>query len=203
MAETRVDLSVAQTNMGDNTAESGNSAAGQESYSAFFYGTLMAPEVFFTVCFRLSNPPAEVRDKYRFRPAVLPGYCRHRVQHADYPGVVADAATPGREVRGAFVDGLTAENVAKLDYFEGSEYTRRTVRVRLLDVDDGSGGAEVETQTYVYRFKDNLDDEEWDFDEFRRDKLRQWVREDYVFADCDPDHPATVATEDGDEAKQS
>ncbi|KAL8348784.1 hypothetical protein RB601_002263 [Gaeumannomyces tritici] len=220
----------------------------------------MAPEVFFTVCFRLSNPPAEVRDKYRFRPAVLPGYCRHRVQHADYPGVVADAATPGREVRGAFVDGLTAENVAKLDYFEGSEYTRRTVRVRLLDVDDGSGGAEVETQTYVYRFKDNLDDEEWDFDEFRRDKLRQWVREDYVFAGkswaadgegegvsvcvwwasrpfvslpvhpsthpyknpnhprplrlfpqkqglvstyCDPDHPATVATEDGDEAKQS
>ncbi|KAL8383113.1 hypothetical protein RB595_006734 [Gaeumannomyces hyphopodioides] len=184
--------------MGDSTAEGGNPAAGQESYSAFFYGTLMAPEVFFTVCFRLSSPPAEVRDKYRFRPAVLPGYCRHRVRHADYPGVVEDA-TPGREVRGAFVDGLTAENVAKLDYFEGSEYERRTVRVRLLDL----GGAEVETQVYVFMYRAHLEDREWDFDEFRRDKLKLWAREDYVFADCDPDQPATVATEAGDEAKQS
>lgn len=138
----------------------------------------MAPEVFFTVCFRLSSPPADVRSKYRFRPAVLPGYCRHRVRFADYPGVVEDD-TPGREVRGAFVDGLTAENMAKLDLFEGSEYERRTVRVRLLD--DG-GGAEAETQVYVFKQRMHLEDREWDFDEFRRDKLKHWAREDYVFA---------------------
>ncbi|KLU93023.1 hypothetical protein MAPG_11962 [Magnaporthiopsis poae ATCC 64411] len=87
--------------------------------------------------------------------------------------------------------------MAKLDFFEGSEYERRTVRVRLLD-----GGAEVETQVYVFKQSMDLEDREWDFDEFRRDKLKLWAREDYVFADCDPEQPATVAREAGDEVKQ-
>ncbi|KAI1433518.1 AIG2-like family-domain-containing protein [Xylaria sp. CBS 124048] len=160
-----------------------------ETHAAFFYGTLMANEVFFTVCYRSSGKDVGLlRAMHTFQPAILPGYCRRRVKHADYPGITED---PAHEVRGVYVTGLTEMNIFHLDMFEGYEYERKTVKVRLLSTvgdDKGKGnveGKEVECQVYVFNDPSRLEDREWDFQEFRTQKMKNWTREDYGFADSD------------------
>lgn len=184
----------------------------------------MAPEVFFTVCYRTSKPPAAIARRHVFRNAVLPGYTRHRVKHQEYPGILPDDAA-GASVRGVLVGGLTAANQYHLDVFEGSEYVRQTVEVE-VEVDETktpeNGAAEsgetktVAVQVYVFKHADGVERREWDFDEFRREKMHNWTRADYTFdgrlssrvfllspvfkltnltfsPGCDPDDPATVA----------
>lgn len=147
----------------------------------------MAPEVFFTVCFRLSRPPPALVREYEFRNAVLPGYTRHRVQHQEYPGIVPDK-TKGASVRGILIGGVTPANQHHLDIFEGSEYERRTVEVVLDEVEDANGKKPentekktVKAQVYVYKYPEGLERREWDFDEFRREKMHKWARADYTF----------------------
>ncbi|TLS30575.1 hypothetical protein PpBr36_03128 [Pyricularia pennisetigena] len=198
------------------TPSSNGGAETPKTYTAFFYGnvthgifisreteastltlrrihadnkTQMASEVFFTVCFRMADPPQALKSEYTFRPAILHGYCRRRVKNADYPGIVPDAE---HTVRGTYVTGLTEANLVKLDFFEGSEYDRLPVKVKLLEkvgVDKGEGnveGAEVETNTYVFRDKALLEDKEWDFDHFRNERMKHWTREDYCFSSGEP-----------------
>ncbi|KAI8633145.1 AIG2-like family-domain-containing protein [Xylariaceae sp. FL1651] len=160
----------------------------------------MAPEVFFTVCYRFcSDDITALKNLHKFQPAILHGYCRRRVQHADYPGITPD---DDHEVRGMYVTGLTSANMYHLDQFEGSEYVRKTVKVRLLSKvgdDKGKGnveGEEAECEVYVFNVPTALEDREWDFEEFRTQKMRKWTREDYGFADSDHFAPQHV---DGDE----
>ncbi len=131
--------------------------------------------------FENGNPPSLAKD-HTFHPALLPGYSRRRVRDADYPGITEEE---GHVVRGVFATGLTEANLYRLDYFEGSEYERRKVKVKLLDqAPDGSMGAEgQEVDAHVYIFKDpsHLETREWDFDEFRREKLRYWSRAEVAF----------------------
>ncbi|RYP29891.1 hypothetical protein DL767_006490 [Monosporascus sp. MG133] len=121
-----------------------------------------------------------------------------RVEHADYPGITPD---PDHEVRGTYVTGLTDANMAKLDQFEGSEYERRTVKVRLLTKagnDKGEGnveGEEVECEAYVFMSPQYLEDREWDFEEFRTQKMKKWTREDYGFEATDHFVPREVDSE--------
>ncbi len=84
--------------------------------------------------------------------------------------------------------GLTEGDIWRLDIFEGDEYERRKVSIRILKEagdDKGSGnveGEEVEVETYVWiAGKDKLEDGEWDFEEFRREKMHRWAgqRDDY------------------------
>ncbi|KAL1868857.1 hypothetical protein VTK73DRAFT_3473 [Phialemonium thermophilum] len=175
-----------------DTARIGVITAPRESnggtHCAFFYGTLMAPEVFFTVCYRTARVPEAIARLHDFRPALLKGYCRRRVRSADYPGIVEDA---GHEVRGTYVTGLTDANMAHLDRFEGSEYERRTVRVRVLvprigEAEGSAGvdyveGEEQEAEVYVYLYRDQLEEKEWDFEHFRQEKLRAWTRDGLEF----------------------
>lgn len=143
----------------------------------------MAPEVFFTVCFRLSRPPPAIAREYVFRNAVLPGYTRHRVQYQEYPGIVPDE-TEGASVRGILIGGVTPANQHHLDIFEGSEYERRTVEVVLNEGENATDIAEkktVKAQVYVYKYPKGLERREWDFDEFRREKMHKWARADYTF----------------------
>ncbi|KAK1760700.1 AIG2-like family-domain-containing protein [Echria macrotheca] len=168
------------------------------SLTAFFYGTLMVPGVFFSVILGDGNPGPEVRKLYSFTPAILHGYCRRRVAGADYPGITED---PAHSVFGTFVTGITGANMWRLDCFEGGQYERRTVRVRLLDkVGNAQGegnveGEERKADVYVFLAEGDLEDKEWDLEEFRRDKLRYWTRGGYTFEDeADSDDPATVAT---------
>lgn len=151
--------------------------------SAFFYGTLMAPPVLHRVCHGSMSPdnPIYTTSNLTTSPAILHSFRRHRVKHADYPAILptSDSST----VRGTYVTGLTDNDIWRLDIFEGSEYERREVRVKLLtevgDAVTGEGnveGEEVGCETYVWISGANrLEEREWDFGEFQREKMRYWV----------------------------
>ena len=125
------------------------------------------------------------------------------MQYADYPGITLD---PDHEVRGMYVTGLTDANMHHLDIFEGSDYVRKTVKARLLTKvgdDKGNGnveGEEVECEVYVYLNKSSLEDREWDFEEFRTQKMKSWTREDYGFADSEHFEAQAVDNEEKDAA---
>ncbi|KOS18755.1 Protein AIG2 [Escovopsis weberi] len=145
-------------------------------FNAFFYGTL----VFYSVCYGNKQPPRAIRDLHTFTPALLDNYCRHRVRFADYPGILEE---DGCSVRGIFVTGLTSANLHKLDYFEGSEYKQVTTKVRLFHK---SGDEEIEGETkdaivYVYLNPKALERREWDFEEFRQQKMLRWTRQGCQF----------------------
>lgn len=70
----------------------------------------------------------------------------------------------------------------RLDIFEGDEYERRQVKAHILTTtgsDSGIGNVEgeaVECETYVWiAGEDRLEDGEWDFPEFVREKMGRWV----------------------------
>ncbi|OLN84956.1 AIG2-like protein [Colletotrichum chlorophyti] len=140
----------------------------------------MEPKVFFTVVQGVSTPPQVIKDLYTFTPAILHDYTRHRVQFADYPGMIAEK---GGSVLGIYATGLTDANVLKLDFFEGSEYEKNTVTVKVR----GENGAEEDKQAtaYIYKNPASLERVEWSFEEFRKDKMHIWTREGYVFEGCD------------------
>jgi gamma-glutamylcyclotransferase (GGCT)/AIG2-like uncharacterized protein YtfP len=149
--------------------------------SAFFYGTLMAPQVLHRVCHGSMAPdnPIYANHKLETYPAILHNFRRHRVKYADYPAILP---TEGSTVRGTYVTGLTDADIWRLDIFEGSEYKREKVKARMLTtVGDNHGkgnveGEEVEAETYIWiSGKDSLEDGEWDFGEFQKEKMRFWV----------------------------
>ncbi|KAJ5365838.1 hypothetical protein N7517_008724 [Penicillium concentricum] len=181
----------------------------------FFYGTLMAPQILHKVIYGQANQNRWQDAMLRFQPAILHGYRRHRVQDADYPGIVAVPATQtkadkssapkthaGTSVIGTLVSGLTDGDVYRLDRFEGSEYEKKRVTVRTLreapgdnkhdgegvsdesrlremldgtstEADEGGGGFGCDLSG-----KDMLEDAEWDFESFKRDKMAWWVGAD-------------------------
>ncbi|KAF7559006.1 hypothetical protein G7046_g5161 [Stylonectria norvegica] len=162
-------------------------------YTAFFYGTLMAPEVFYSVCYGVNRPAQAIQDLHTFTPAILSDYCRHRVQSADYPAIIAEK---GHTVLGIFVTGLTEANLMKLDFFEGSEYDRKTVTVKLVknDANEATEGESRKASAYVFNSPEFLEKREWDFEEFRNQKMQAWTRGDWMF-EQDPDDKAIVDAE--------
>ena len=117
-------------------------------------------------------------------------------------------------VRGTYVEGLNKSDIWRLDTFEGDQYLRRNVKVRLLKQTDKKGASrwkskhaddgpdvlppatsvdafgpnapepkeedlekqETECATYIWnRDRQELEDEEWDFAEFVREKLWRWA----------------------------
>lgn len=140
----------------------------------------MAPQVLHRVCHGSSNPsnPLYATHKLQTVPAILHGYRRHRVKHADYPAI---QPKPDATVRGTYVTGLTDADIWRLDIFEGSEYERKHVKVNVLtkagDVESEQvEGEQVVAETYVWcGGVRGLEDAEWDFKEFQREKMRFWV----------------------------
>ena len=128
----------------------------------------MAPEVFFSAVYGAMNPGKAFEDLHSFHPGVLNGFVRHRVKWADYPGIIRE---DGSSVRGVYATGLTDANMVKLDQFEGTEYVKEQVKVRLSDT-----GEEKEATVYVYQHPEELDHGEWDFEHFKKEKLARWSR---------------------------
>ncbi|KAF7191754.1 Protein AIG2 C [Pseudocercospora fuligena] len=150
-------------------------------HSAFFYGTLMAPQVLSRVCH--GSHPSHNLNTFTVQPALLHAHRRHRVKNADYPAILP-TFNPTDSVRGTYVTGLTDGDLWRLDIFEGSEYERRKVRCQLISEDGNEHGEEKECQTYIWISpKEELEEREWDFEEFKREKMQFWVgaeREDYA-----------------------
>lgn len=192
----------------------------------------MAPQILHRVIHGSPTPQQWQKDLIRFRPAILHDYQRHRVRNADYPGIIQGPTTqapasstepPAIEtektdslgpnshasVLGTVVSGLTDGDLHRLDIFEGSQYAREKVSVRILtealsednrDGDEGEGedadrhlkdvldaagaefadeGEEVSAETYVWiAGREMLEDAEWNFDAFKRDKMAWWVAAD-------------------------
>lgn len=157
------------------------------SHTAFFYGTLMAPPVLHRVIWGSQDPPTPAHASLlRIRPAILHAYQRHKVKHADYPAILP-TSTPA-SVRGTLVEGLTDGDIWRLDVFEGSEYARRKVGVKVL-ADEGERGGhvegeEVQAETYIWTAgAERLEAQEWDFSEFVREKMKRWVGDEGAAAD--------------------
>ena len=146
----------------------------------------MVRQVLNRVCYGHPNPASFQASLLTIVPAILPAYTRHKVRYCDYPAIVP--SSPSSSVRGTYVRGLTDGDIWRLDIFEGSPYERQKVKIRVLNEvgnDTGQGnveGEQVEVETYVWvDGREELEDEEWDFAEFKRDKLRMWVGTDYYY----------------------
>jgi gamma-glutamylcyclotransferase (GGCT)/AIG2-like uncharacterized protein YtfP len=159
-------------------------ASEPDSHSAFFYGTLMAPQVLHRVCHGSTSPsnPLYTTHNLKTYPAILHNHRRHRVKSADYPAIVKHE---GSSVRGTYVTGLTQNDIFRLDIFEGDQYVRVPVKAKLLTtVGDENGvgnveGEEVEAETYVWcDLREALEEREWDFAEFQREKMKYWTGEE-------------------------
>jgi len=153
-------------------------------HTAFFYGTLMAPEVLHRVCYgpgAVGKDPAKtfLASQLSVQPAILRDYCRHRVRGCDYPGIVPET---GHTVRGTFVTGLTDGDIFRLDAFEGNEYERIKVKVELVE----ESGRFVEASTYMYiAGEECLEKKEWSYEEFRRDKIHRWADDSNEYQQVD------------------
>lgn len=79
------------------------------------------------------------------------------------------------ETQGVLIESLSSQDWRILDYFEGDEYTRTPVSVRLSD------GVIKETQAYVWSSPHSeLElEKEWDFERFCEESL-EWYLETTV-----------------------
>lgn len=164
----------------------------------------MAPPVLYRVIYGTTEPEPWRRSLTTVRPALLQDYRRHKVKHADYPAILPHGSS---SVRGSLVTGLLDEDIRRLDIFEGSEYNRQKVDVLALKdtalneaIDESKLSEYVvdkaQAETYVWTAgAKQLESEEWDFEEFKREKMYAWIGQakndsvevDQGFADVDED----------------
>jgi len=125
----------------------------------FTYGSLMWADIWFSVCGR-SHAAVD---------AELHGYARHPVRGEDYPGLTP--ATSDARVAGRLYLDVDEASLARLDVFEGEEYERLAVTVRLVD---GS-----EREAFCYRFRgvaaERLLPGEWDRALFDREGKARFI----------------------------
>jgi gamma-glutamylcyclotransferase (GGCT)/AIG2-like uncharacterized protein YtfP len=120
----------------------------------FTYGSLMFEPVWRRL---VAHPCASMR-------AELPGFRRERVTGETYPGIVRDAAA---QTTGRVYFGVNAEDLRRLDHFEGAAYQRTRVTVRFAAP---SGAAvSIEVETYVFRDETALSGEPWAPEAFERE----------------------------------
>jgi len=172
----------------------------------------MAPGVLYRVIYGNAHPEPWQQKLTTVRPALLESHRRHRVKYMSYPAI-----TPctGSSVRGSVVTGLTQGDIYRLDIFEGDQYLRKKVKVKVLknvgledSIQTGEpeehAPEEVEAETYIWKNDlSELEDGEWDFEEFKRERMHYWMGEssseesnievDEGFADVDN----AMATENG------
>ena len=122
--------------------------------NVFTYGSLMFDEVWRQV----------VNGIYRSEAATLHHHQRHALTGLSYPGVVA---TPGLQVQGRLYFDVSAEDMARLDAFEGAEYRRDALQVML------ASGAAVSAWTYIWLDPQRLSGQPWQTETFR---LREFLQ---------------------------
>lgn len=118
----------------------------------FTYGSLMFPQVWQRV----------VRGHYRSAPAVLDGHARFALTGETYPGTIV---RPGASVAGIVYFDVSDADIASLDAFEGSEYRRDRVRIRL------DSGEPAEADTYLYLLPQKLSESPWLPEEFQMQRF--------------------------------
>jgi gamma-glutamylcyclotransferase (GGCT)/AIG2-like uncharacterized protein YtfP len=121
-------------------------------FNIFTYGSLMFPAVWARV----------VRGDYRSTDATVHGFRRVRVRDRQHPAlvIVANAAP----IVGRLYYDVSAEDVARLDHFETSNYARVAIAVTVAD-------HAVSAQSYLALNVDALLNEDWSATEFEQHGL--------------------------------
>ncbi len=122
------------------------------STHVFTYGSLMFAPVWERV----------VRGRYRQATALLDQHARFALVDDTYPGMVT---TAGSSVTGVVYFDLDAADLAALDHFEGNEYRRTPVMLRLED------GTALAAQTYLFEATARLSDQPWNPETFAMDRF--------------------------------
>lgn len=89
----------------------------------FFFGSLMDMEL-------LALVTARTVDELDVASAALHGFARYRARGESFPLVVPH---PGGRVDGTLVGGLTAADIDRIQYFEGSDYALQFFAVERSD----------------------------------------------------------------------
>ncbi|MAE96465.1 MAG: gamma-glutamylcyclotransferase [Deltaproteobacteria bacterium] len=123
----------------------------------FAYGTLLVPEVFELV----------VGRRVAGSRAVLEGHVRRRLHGAVYPALVPRHS---EKTLGQLYPGLSKEELARVDAFEGERYVRRPC---VVETSEGVKHAAV----YVLRSEHGglLDGRDWDLAAFEREELEDYL----------------------------
>ncbi len=103
-----------------------------------------------------------VRGSYRSAPATARDYARFDISGETYPGMVARA---GAQVDGVVYFDVSADDIAALDAFEGTEYRRDTIFVVL-----GSGDT-VAAASYVFIASRRLGATVWQPESFQLERF--------------------------------
>jgi len=124
----------------------------------FCYGTLCFPEIMRRV---IGVVPASLA-------AILMDYACYKLSGRDYPGIVPKR---GMSTHGVIYQGLSRDQLERLDDYEGEEYQRQRVVVVT------ESGQELQAWSYVvqpgyHHLSTGLD---WSLETFRREKLAQYL----------------------------
>ncbi|CAI2171220.1 10735_t:CDS:2 [Funneliformis geosporum] len=96
-----------------------------DEFTCFFYGTLIFPQILKRVLENgRSNTEKPINIKKRVS-AVLKGYKRHKVIGAVYPAILKGDDLKD-EINGILLEGLSSQDIARLDNFEGSVSVHRS-----------------------------------------------------------------------------
>ncbi|KAG8992349.1 hypothetical protein FRB94_011703 [Tulasnella sp. JGI-2019a] len=162
---------------------------------AFFYGTLMHPRV-------LRRVIGNNGEHLETCSATLLSHTRLHIRREDVPAVVtSDVArkvmrgqalsTYSETVRGILVRGLTEQDLARLNEFEGEIYRLKSVSTTPISpwaslnddnilspptFPDVDSTVEISALTYIWNSSIALlEPRIWSYDDFCRDKLARWL----------------------------
>ncbi|HEX4916309.1 MAG TPA: gamma-glutamylcyclotransferase family protein [Limnobacter sp.] len=127
----------------------------QEHRHVFVYGSLMYLPVWGQV----------VQGTYACKNATLLGHARYAVPGETYPAMVQQADA---QVNGLLWMDVTAQDLARLDAFEGPEYERQTVTVH-------ADGLPLQAQTYIWSAPEHLDGTLWQVSQFEAEGLQAFL----------------------------
>jgi gamma-glutamylcyclotransferase (GGCT)/AIG2-like uncharacterized protein YtfP len=130
----------------------------------FVYGTLCAKPLLAWVLTGDANRVDEITPL--ICPAEAQDLARYALRGKDYPAAVLKE---GSVTKGYLLQPATRSQRRKLDDFEGEIYRVETVAVKKLD------GQQVQADVYIWDGEEEGFDGEWDFGEFERERLEDFL----------------------------
>jgi gamma-glutamylcyclotransferase (GGCT)/AIG2-like uncharacterized protein YtfP len=130
-------------------------------YSLFFYGTLRAEEVRNAVI---------GKKKYDICEGFLQKHKVYKVKNANYP-LIQFTNIKSDKVQGILITDLTAEEIEKLDKFEGTNYFRQFVKINIEDKLH-------DAQIYMPK-KILIADIPWDFDYWYKNNMKDFFSKEF------------------------
>ncbi|KAL2202468.1 hypothetical protein CC79DRAFT_1325349 [Sarocladium strictum] len=130
----------------------------------FIYGTLCAKPLLAWVLTGDANRVDDVKPL--IAPAEAQNLARYALRGKDYPAAVRKE---GVTTKGYLLQPATRSQRRKLNDFEGEIYRVENVTVKKLT------GEETQADVYVWDGEEDGFDGEWDFEEFERERLEDWL----------------------------